>query len=411
MFVSGHPVLLYILIFYSIYFLVKSKSKNEFLLIFTLFMFFIERNSWENQITSLTTSPIRTQPTDIALSLLVIFILNSLLQKKNTLFFSNIIYTLFSIFIFLSFFISLFRFGYPAIAEFRAIFYFIIIMIFISSNIKISEVPDLIKIISAYLMPLILLAPINLVITANFSVNVANRQFGSLMYQSIILGFVAGYFYYKEIDSKFKLPFYLAPILFLMIPYTTHRTTWGSIILMLPFLLYFYNIKKTLIYIVVLLAIPLFFISIDQSFIQERVTAFTDIQEDNTGSWRLLVWNAVIDDASFLGKGIGARFVVYASVIGWDAMYGAHNGFVLILYYLGYLGLLILFIFFIYLTFMLFRKSLKKSKDISLVVSRLGFVSMLSLWAYMMGYGFDVVSIIFISFALIKNPLNPITKY
>ncbi len=400
MFISGHPVLLHILITYSILFLLRSKSRNEFLLVFTLFMFFIETNRWENEITSLTTTPIRTKPSDIALIIMVFYIL---IRSKSIILSGDNIVKIFSIFVLISTFIGLLRFGYSAIAEFRSIFFFLIIMLFILSNVKKFEIPILIKKISTYLMPLILLVPLNLVLTKNFSINVENRQLSAFMYTSIVLGFVGGFFYHYYYDKKFKLPLFLLPVLFLMLPYTSHRTTWAAMLIMLPFALYFLDIKKSTIFVLSLFAITILSFNIDIIYyFQERSKAFTNIQEDPTGSWRLLVWNAVLRDATLLGKGIGARWEVYAERRGWEALAGAHNGYILILYYLGYLGVFMLLIFLIYLTITLFSHSIKKTNNASeKMIYRLGFVSVLSLLTYMMGYEFDVVSIIFISFALL----------
>lgn len=401
MFISGHPALLNFLIIYSVLFLLNCKTRNEFILIFTIFMFFIERNSWENGIVSLTEVPIRILPSDIALVILTFFIFFIFLRGDKPIFFDSVFFFIFSMFIFLSAIIGIFRFSYASIAEFRTVFYFLIIMLFISSNVDTCEVLPLIKSISSYLISLILLAPINLQLTNNFEISVANRQYGALMYESIVLGFVGGLFYYRFIDTKFKLPLYLLPVLFLMIPFTSHRSAWGAIALMLPFIFYWYNSKKILLFIIILVSIIFSFINIDTSFFQERLTVFTSIQTDNTGSWRLLIWNAVIEDATFWGKGLGARFIVSADKIGYDAMAGAHNGYITILYYLGYLGLsfiAVLFLFFLYKTGMYSSEKFNYANNI--VVHRIGFLSTLSLIAFMTAYHFDIIGIIFIAFSL-----------
>lgn len=401
MHISGHIALLYIFSIYSIFYLLKSKTKNEFLINFTFFMFFIERNSWKNAITSLTTSPIRTQPTDIALIILLIFSLQKFLFLKKKFFFNSFIFSLFTLFIIFSTIIGILRFGYAGIAEFRSIFFFLIIMLFIAINVNKNEIIYLIKCISNYLMPLILLAPINLLLVENFLINNANRQFGALMYESIVLGFVGGLFYYRFIDLKYKLPIYLLPIFSLMIPYTAHRTTWGAIIFMFPFILYWFNIKKSIVGLAIFAAIPSSFLNIDASFLQERLTAFTSFETDGTGSWRLLIWNAVIENASFWGRGLGARFVVYADKIGFGAMHGAHNGFILILYYLGYSGVALLFLLFIFFLYSTWKNAAKKNNEIEeIAIHRIGFLATVSLIAYMIGYGFDLVGVIFVAFSL-----------
>jgi len=400
MYVSGHPILLYIIIIYSICFLIKSKSKNEFLLIFTLFMFMIERNVWQNAITHLTEKPIRTQPTDISLIVLSFYIFSKILFNRNRLVLYNKAFFIFFVVIIVYTFIGILNFGYSAIAEFRSVFYFTIIMLFIFLNVQENEMPYLIKKISSYLIPLILLVPINLLLTQNFSYSVENRQFGALMYQSIVLGFVSGSFYYYYYDKKYKLPLYFLFILLFMVPYTSHRTTWLSIFLMLPFLLYFLNLKKYFLILIIPLLLSFYLINVDPYFLSERLKAFSDISEDSTGSWRLFVWNAVVKEASFWGKGIGARFIVYADIIGWDALNGAHNGYIQILYYTGYFGLFLFSLFLLISSISLLKGSLNKNLIYEeKMIIRLGFVSLISLLGYLMGYGFDIVSIIFISFA------------
>jgi len=372
-------------------------------------MSFIERNSWENAIISLTTSPIRTQPSDIALVILFFLSIKKYLSKKSKLIFDSEFYTLFTFFILTSTFIGVLRFGYAGIAEFRAVFYFLIIMVFIATNVDDNEVVYLIKKISSYIIPLILLAPINLALTGNFSINVGNRQFGALMYESIVVGFIAGIFYNRFVDSNYKLPLYLLPVFFLMLPYTAHRTTWGAIIFITPFLFYWLGVKRLLFDLAVFAVVPLSFLTIDYSYFQERLTAFTAFENDSTGAWRLLIWNAIIEDATIFGKGIGARFVVFADTIGFDASYGAHNGFILILYYLGYLGVGAVILLFIYFLSKTLRNAVKLKEDvIALTINRIGFLGLLSLIAFMIGYGFDLVGVIFISFALKYNTIKNI---
>ncbi len=406
MYISGHPALLYIIILYSIYFLYKAKTRNEFILIFTLFMFFIERNSWENGITSLTLTPIRTQPTDIALLLMVVFIIHQKISKtrNSPLFFKNDIVRLFFGFVFVSVFMGGVKFGYASIAEFRSVFYYIIIMIYISTNVRKREVLELIKGLSTYLMPLIILAPLNLVLTNNYSLSVANRQFGALTYETITLGFLSGLLYYQFIDKSYRLPLFLLPIFVIMIPYTSHRTVWAILFATVPIIFLWVQNYKYMFLVAVVGFIVGFFIQIDIAFIQQRLTAFTDFDADATGSWRMLIWNAVIDNATFMGNGLGARFIVHAKLIGDQAMAGAHNGFIQTLYYLGYLGISLVILFvssFLYKSYIKIR--MKNIDPNDKFVYRLSFLSTIALIMYMIGYGADVVSWIFISFSLILN--------
>ncbi|KAA3617053.1 MAG: O-antigen ligase domain-containing protein [Calditrichaeota bacterium] len=404
MYISGHPALLYLLIVYSIIFLFKTKSKNEFLIILTIFIFFIEKNSWENGIVSLTVSPIRTQPSDIALLILVFYIIKSRFNNVRVLplAFNSKIISIFILFIFLFTYIGYFQFGYAAIAEFRSIYFFIIFLMFLSSNIHKDEIPNLIKTISSYLIPIILLAPINLLLTLDFNFSIANRQFGALMYESIVLGFIAGYLYYLYVDKEYKIVHKFLPVLIIMIPYTSHRTTWALVFAILPILFFWQRNTKYFLTLLIIGIVSSIFIQVDTLFFEERLTAFTDFNTDASGSWRLLIWNAVIDEATLLGKGIGARFIVYAPVIGFKAMAGAHNGFIQTLYYLGYVGmfsLVGLIVFFLVSSFKKYRAV--GNENTNKLIHRLSFLATIGLIMYMMGYGADVISWIFISFSLL----------
>jgi hypothetical protein len=409
MFTSGHPALLYILIVYSVIFLLSSKSKDEFLLIFTIFLFFLERNSWQNAILSMTTSPIRTQPSDIALVILTIHIITNFFKYGPSPIFAfrSRIFGIFTAFVFATVFIGVVKFGYAGIAEFRTVFYFLIIMLFISTKIKSNEIPLLIKKISTYLIPLILLVPINLILTNDFTISTINRQLGAFMYESITLGIVSGLLYYYYIDKKYKLPLYFLPGFFLLLPYTTHRTVWLGMIFMLPFILIWLNTKKSIILLITITTIGLIILltysslSTGISFFQERTSVFTSLSSDSSGKWRILVWNAVMDDATFFGKGLGARFIVYADKIGFNAMFGAHNGFILILYYLGYFGVSLLFLLFIYFGIKSWKNAAKKnSLNEERVIFYTGFLAAVSLTSYMIGYGFELIGVIFLSFTL-----------
>lgn len=404
MHISSHPALIYILVLYSVLFLLfKVKTRNEFWLIFTLVMFFIERNSWQNAITSLTTEPIRTQPTDIVLIMLLILIALRKFNKSSfaPLFFKNWLVGLFVGFVLFSTLVGVLRFGYAGIAEFRTVFFYIIIMIFISTNVKQREIVPLIKTVSTYLIPLILLAPINLILTANYQMSIANRQFNALMYETITLGYLAGFLYYQYLDKKHRLILYFFPVYVAMIPYTTHRTVWAILLATVPFIFLWLKNKKYLVFVIIIGILTAAYIQMDTLFLQRRFTAITNFTSDATGAWRLHIWNAVIDKATFWGNGLGARFIVYAEVIGRQAMFGAHNGFIRMLYYLGYLGMGLMILLVCYFVLESYRNfQIKELTPQQKMVHRLSFLSSIALILYMIGYSGDVLSWVFISFSL-----------
>jgi hypothetical protein len=79
--------------------------------------------------------------------------------------------------------------GYAGIAEFRSIFYYVIILMFISTNVKQKE-----------MIPLILLKPLILILTGNFELSARNRPLGALDYETITLGFLSGFMINKYYD-------------------------------------------------------------------------------------------------------------------------------------------------------------------------------------------------------------------
>ena len=408
MYNAGHPYLLYIFIMYSIVFLIRSKTKNEFLLLFTIFCFLEAKNSWENSIISIIKNPINIRVIDIAMLILIVFMLKSFIERK--FFFNKILKTSKFLYFFILLVIiytmfGVWHFGYAGIAEFRLLFFYIIIVIFIFSNVRKYEILRLIKKISEYLIPLILLIPINIILTGNASISSDNRALGAFIYETITMGYIAGYFYWSYIDKKFKLFLWFLPIFIVFSIWANVRTVWAIIIAAFLFKFLLEKGKlKAFFFVIVLIFLINSMDVININYLENRTKAFTNISEDATGNWRLYIWNTVIRNATFWGEGIGARFKVYADVIGYAAENGAHNGFIRILYNLGYLGVFITFILFI--SFIIkFLKAMKKKSSLPSynMIYRLSLMSVFSLILYMMGYSPDLLSWIFITFGLVYS--------
>ena len=404
MYLTAHPFLLYILIIYSIFILIRSKTKNEFLLLFTIFLFLEAKNSWENSIVSIITTPINIRVIDVPLLMLIFYIIKA--TKKNNVF-NDIFIVSKILFIFLIVVISytlwgLLQFGHAGIAEFRLLFFYIIVVLFIFSNVKYYEILRLIKKTAEYLMPLILLIPINILLTGNVKISENNRALGAFTYETITLGYIAGYFYWTYVDRKFKFFKRLLPIFLISSIWANVRTVWAIIIAAIIFKLLFEKGKaKTIVYLSIFIVIISASSSINIDYIGERTKAFTNINEDTTGRWRLYIWSSVIHNATLLGEGIGARFNVYVDALGFEVKYGAHNGFIRILYNLGYLGVFIIIALFI--SFIVkFLNLIKKSSFLSIdnMIYKLSIMSVISLVLYMIGYGPDLMSWIFIAFGL-----------
>ena len=400
---NSHTSLIFIFSFYSIYYLFKSKSRNEFLIILTIFLFLLQFGSFPNRIDAFITEPVNIRPMDIALILLIIAIFHDKFSKLkySPLTFNEPLLSIFVLLTFIYLISGIVKFGYASLAEFRLVLFFIIILMFVSVCIQSHEMLNIIRSIATYLMPLILLVPLNLILINNYAINIQNRQFNAYIYETVTVGFLAGYLYYQYIDRKFKLPIKLLPVFLIMIPYCSHRTVWAIIFATLPIILYWTKQNKYYIYAIVLGVLGALYFQIDPTFLENRLTAFTNISSDVTGRWRLYIWEAVISQATFFGNGLGARWHVVADVIGEQAMHGAHSGYIQILYYLGYFGvfnILLLLLYYLLKTYSLTIKSNLSAKE--LFIYRLSFLSLISLMLYMFGYGPDLLSWFFIGFSL-----------
>jgi hypothetical protein len=371
-------------------------------LILLLFLTFLQFGAFPNRIIAVITSPINIRPMDIGLLILLAVTFHHKYQKIRyaPLAFQHTLIAIYVLLVGFYTIMGIFQHGYAGVAEFRSVFFYVIILIFVSVNIREHEILPLIRRISTYLMPLILLVPLNLFLTGNFEISTANRQFNAFIYETVTVGFLSGYLYYQYVDRSYKLPLRLLPVFILMIPYCSHRTVWAIIFATFPIILYWTRQNRYIIYAVVLGLLAALYLQMDPTFLNDRLTAFTNLEEDTTGRWRLYIWQAVISQASLLGKGLGARWHVYADVIGDEAMYGAHNGYIQVLYYLGYLGVFSIILLIGYFLYGFFKKTLytKSTKD-ALFINRLAFLAAIALSLYMFGYGPDVLSWVYIGFA------------
>jgi hypothetical protein len=187
-----------------------------------------------------------------------------------------------------------------------------------------------------------------------------------------------------------------------MIPYCSHRTVWAIIFATFPIILYWTRQNRYFIYAVVLGLLAALYLQMDPTFLNQRLTAFTNLEEDTTGSWRLAIWRKIIDQATWFGNGLGARFfVLVKGHLREHATVGAHNGFMQTLYYTGYLGLISIVVLIGYFLNFTFKKTLKSDRLAEEVfINRLAFLSAIALSLYMFGYGPDILSWVYIGFAL-----------
>ncbi|MEG8988159.1 hypothetical protein VJY32_00135 [Ignavibacteria bacterium 4148-Me] len=401
-----NPIVYFVFVTYSILFLIKAKSRNEFLIILSIFIFLQEQSAWDIAIKEIISNPIVVRLSDLVLIILVFYIIKGWLNdfdklrvlKQNKI---NIFFMLFLVFATLY---GIMKYGYTAIAEFRSKFFFIIVLLYIVTNVQKLESIILLREISKYLMPLILLVPLTLILKKDFTLSIENRVLSAFFYESIALGFLGGYIYKNYLNSKYKIFNYLFPFFITSSLYLSHRSVWAMIFLIISLLFITRGIKIKYSFQlgILLLTIYLILIKSNLSFFNERLLAFTNLEDDPTGKWRLLVWNTIIGDASYFGKGLGGRFEIWTSELGY-IQYGTHNMYMTLLYYLGYIGLIIFILFLISIFIQLFSYNVKNIKyDSAKILSYLGFLSLVGVCIYMFAYESDLVSWIYISFGLIN---------
>lgn len=401
-----NPLVYFVFIIYSVLFLFKTKNRNEFLIILIIFTFIQEQTAWDIGIREIISKPIVVKPSDFVLVFLSFYIIIALVNNydKLRLIKQNRMILFFIMFLIFNTLFGYFKYGYAAIAEFRSKFSFIIVFMYVVTNVKKHETIILLERISSYLIPLILLLPLSLLLNKNFTFSVENRILSAFFYESITLGFLGGYFCKKYFDYKNKMFFYSFPIYIVSSLYLSHRSVWAMIIIIISllFLTREINFKYAFQMGVLLLISYILTIKNNLGFFNERLLAFSNIEADPTGNWRLLVWNSIIRGATYFGKGLGGRFEIWTDELGY-VQYGTHNMYMTLLYYMGYIGLVIFLLFLSSLFIKLFIYFINTKNDLNNGIVHLGLISIVGSMIYMFAYETDIVSWIYVAFAFINT--------
>lgn len=386
---------------YALYFILNNYRKVDFLFILLLICFVIQYEYSGILAPEIITNPIAIRILDIPL---VLMLLSFLLKfTKGELRNSNLAFELklISIVILLFTLHGILKFGYPAIAEFRTKFYFLIIIWYFISIIRNeNDILKYIKKTTDFFVPILLLGFLNMLLNGDFSISVKNRQFTSFLYESISLSIMISIAYTKYYNiNKKKIYFTIITLFGIISLFASHRSVWAVNAVLMIVLMFFGVIKKSrAIPIITLVVVIIYFVFPDIiSFFSERSIAYTDFSLDPTGEWRMYIWKAIYDNASFFGNGIGSRFTIYADVIGFEALAGTHNMYFTFLYYTGFLGASIFILFLIICLFRFLINYLLSRDKNSQFILLVGTLSIIASMIYMIAYELDLVSWIIIS--------------
>ncbi|CAN2048102.1 putative O-antigen polymerase [Candidatus Magnetomoraceae bacterium gMMP-1] len=126
------------------------------------------------------------------------------------------------------------------------------------------------------------------------------------------------------------------------------------------------------------------------SFFDQRMTAFTDYEHDDTANWRYILWLESLSQIArnpFIGKGLGRhfQFISFAEVITTSP----HNLYITIAYHMGIIGIL-LYAAFILQIFWRMRNALRRllsSQQRTMILTSI--VILISSSAYYIAYPFE----------------------
>ena len=134
--------------------------------------------------------------------------------------------------------------------------------------------------------------------------------------------------------------------------FNNHRSVWMSTLVSLVILLFLRRLSPRrqlqvgIGVFIIVIAFSLTPNSLNEEiggFIQERSSAFTDVEEDRTASWRLLLWQqaiSAIQEKPIQGVGLGQNFQL-ADALGRTITTSPHNEYITLAYHGGIVGLAI----------------------------------------------------------------------
>lgn len=325
----------------------------------------------------LVNNPIVLRFTDIFFAIMGILLLKYLFERPEQFFNAykkNTLIYWYSIFILFGLGISIFLYGFDTIAEFRSKFFYLIFFSYTFAYIKnIEQAIKLFKLLCYISLSMIIVILINYGIRDNFTYKA--RLSNALTYITILTGVFIYYWQTKIFQKNNKALFGVIIFMFIIASiFTHHRSGWAAAITVMILIIYSGKINKLkFLYLVsygLILALLMF--STEFEFLLNRASGIVNPFEDATGNWRYLHWKAVFNEIiiqkNFFGYGIGKRFSVYIVEFNETLEYGAHSGFITMLYLLGIPGVLLFIALYIWMfrkLFKLFKK--ESSKDIKFI--------------------------------------------
>lgn len=158
-------------------------------------------------------------------------------------------------------------------------------------------------------------------------------------------------------------------------------------------------------------AVDLIFSGVDMvAYLDERLTALTNYQEDTTANWRHEVWQFSLTQIRlhpWLGKGLGGHFTVENSD-GWALPYHPHNLYIQICYQVGIIGLALFLAFAGQVFYRLYQSFQHAYTAKSYVIVLHALIVFTAVWLYHVAYSMDPATWLFVGLAL--SHLGPRTS-
>lgn len=138
------------------------------------------------------------------------------------------------------------------------------------------------------------------------------------------------------------------------------------------------------------------------AFIENRLKAFTEFQEDSSSSWRFHLWQQAllkIYEKPIWGNGLGHHFKLKA-LSGQIITTSPHNLYITLAYQTGVIGLALYLYFWIQLIFQLRKMGNANIDKYSRTIILTGLVLLFASAGYYMAYIFDVSTWLFVGLAI-----------
>jgi len=312
-----------------------------------------------------------------------------------------------------------------AFGEFRTYYQFFIITLYIASFFPTRQCQwqlfKLLLILTALLVPWGLFS-IPFRPYFSFSTPGPNSRFiSSYINVALLWGIVGLYITDRQRLINLKGPIFYTLILTygVFTLFNNHRSVWMATVASIVLLLLLRRLSSRrqlqvgvglFIGIIGLSIAPNSFNEEISTFIQERSSAFTDVEEDGTASWRILLWQQAIkaiQEKPFLGVGLGRNFQLFDTQ-GQVITTSPHNEYITLAYHGGVTGLTIYLLFIGSLLLSLRKRLLKPTlpQERAIYFTTLAVVSVVSLYYIAYTTEFDFMTWFFIGLgvAALSNP-------